>query len=179
MNYFTEEIIEQRLMMERTESHMTMEEVDKRRQELISEMAYVRNDFQQYVRYHFRHIISHLALIAYARLHNQGNSYIPHWKDELSICCSDVQNMDTKPKKGNRDMVYKALTEEWETKSELKTDIRKLESKYAQKFKEEGITATETDKTCINSYVADTIPYILHDMAYGNESTTEELLNRI
>ena len=172
--YFIDEIIEARLLSERKDNHLTEEEIDSRRKELLLEMAYDRQEFGQYLRYNFNTMAAHYMLVKYAK-NNEGFEYlIGHWADEICEHIIDVQEMETKPKANNRKMVEKALNEEWFGKMNLLDKPDSIVRKTKAKIRQENIDMSEDVALTYATNFINEMPKIISLMAYGNSQDAEE-----
>jgi hypothetical protein len=168
---FLNEIVEMRLLTERMEKQLSLVEVEERRKELLCEMAFNRQEFKDYLMHQSTTIISHFALIKYAKATSTHLELLEHLCDELKNYIVDFQEMDTKPKSGNRNMVYRALSERWITNMELTTHPQFVIRRFDTKFKEENIVLNQNEKDDLANAFISQIPTIIHEMAYGTEES--------
>lgn len=174
-----QEIIEIRLLSERMESKLTKEEVDKRRGDLLLEMAFYRDEFKNYLLNITTTIISHFALIVYSQISNTHTETLNHWKGELRDRIVEFQEMDTKPKSGNRKMVSKVLSDTWFVKLDLPNKPNIVARRFQTKFQEENIIIDNVMKERIARLFIENMSAIIEQMAYGTEQTAQEYVNNI
>lgn len=176
---FLNEIIEMRLLSERMDNRYSVCEIEQRRKELLCEMAFGRGEFKNYLMSQTTTIISHFALVKYAKSTNTHLELIQHWRDELKNYIVDFQEMDTKPKSGNRDMVSRALTECWNAKMEIANHPEYIIRRFKTKFEHEGINVDEGTKESLACMFIAEMPNIIHEMAYGTEESTLTYVNSL
>ena len=166
-------------LYEKTEHKLTLSEIDKRRDKHICEMAFSRNEFKIYLMTVTTTIISYFALIKYATLTNTHQQTVTHWKRELKDKIMNFQEIDTKPKHNDRDLVYQTLMKTWTSKMELDTHSEYIIRRFSSKFEEEGINIDEKMKqTLANSFVSQ-IPNIINEMAFGTKDSTNKYMDSI
>lgn len=175
---FIDEIVEMRLLSERMAHRLTESEAETRRKELLNEMAFYRKDFKYYLMSITTAFISHYALVKYITLTHNTNPSFEHWKTEVKNMIIDIQQMDTKPKSGNRSMVERALTEAWVDGMNLSGNRDDIKRRFRNKFKEEGIDEASVEDEIVEAFLKD-IPTIIHEMAYGTEETATAFVNKI
>ena len=143
----------------------------------LNEMAYERGEIVDEIRFKTTEIIRNFVLVVYARKHNLLT--IEHWRGELLTYITDIQDMDTKPKSGNRKMVREALQEQWVEKMELDTHPDKIIHKYIAKFKTENLHPTEEEHIELTKAFIDNMGRLMDEMAYGNSQTALQFVNSI
>ena len=131
---------------------------------LITEMAYHRKEFINEINNKTTEIIRNYALVFYANLH--GLQTIDQWSGELITYITDFQDMETKPKPGNRKMVKRAIQEVWIDKMELNTHPQAIIHKYIAKFKDEGIVATNEEHMAIVESFVNNLDMLSDEMAF-------------
>lgn len=144
---------------------------------LITEMAYHRKEFINEINNKTTEIIRNFALVYYGNRHELQT--VDHWRGELITLITDFQDMETKPKPGNRKMVMKAIQEVWITKMELNTHPLTIIHKYIAKFNDEGITPTKEEHAEIAQSFIDNMNGVMNEMAYGNYDSTLMFVNTI
>ncbi len=156
-----------------------MDNIDKIIKESIDnmllEMAYPRSEFISETKNKTNEIIRNYALIYYANKHNLPT--VNHWRDELITHITDIQDMDTKPKRGNRKMVLKAIQEVWITQMELNTHPLTIIHKYIAKFKQEGIILSDEEHMEIAQSFINHLDALANEMAYGNYNSALTFVN--
>lgn len=168
-----------RLLSERIEKKLSESDIDKRREELILEYAFFRDDFKHHLLYLTSTIIAHFALIVYSQMTNRHEETLNHWKGELRDRIVEFQEMDTKPKKGNRKMVEKVLLETWIDNLELPTHPNIISRRFKNKFEEEGIKLSNAEVEILTQAFITNIPNIISQMAYGDANSALEYVNNI
>ena len=87
--------------------------------------------------------------------------------------------MDTKPKKGNRKMVYKAIRQEWIDKVELNTNPQKVINKFRAKFNDEELIVSDDEKLQLAQSFIDNMDKLIYEMAYGDYDSAFAFANTI
>ena len=144
---------------------------------VLNEMAYHRNEFVAEIKSQTTEIIRNYALIFYAHKHNLQT--INHWRGELITLITNFQDMETKPKTGNRKMVKKVIQEEWVEKMELKNHPETIIHKYIAKFNDESITLTPQEHMEIAESFIGHMDELANEMAYGDYNSALKYVNSI
>ena len=174
---FLNEMVEMRLLSERMDNKYSLSEIEQRRKELLCEMAFSRGEFKDYLMSQTTTIISHFALIKEATITNTNAELVGHWRNELKNYIIDFQEMDTKPKSGKRNMVFRALTERWITDMELSTHPEYVIRRFITKFKEEHIVINDQMADLLAKEFITEMPNIIREMSYGTEESTTAYVN--
>jgi hypothetical protein len=85
--------------------------------------------------------------------------------------------METKPKRGNRKMVFKAIQEVWIDKMELSTHPLTIVHKYIAKFQQEGFVLSDDEHMEIAQSFIDNLDTLTKEMAYGNYKSSWNFVN--
>lgn len=153
------------------------EEVEKN---LIFEMTYDRKEFTDEMKSNkTQEIIRNYALVYYAKRHQQFQQLIKHWCGEFTTLITSIQDMETKPRKGNRDMVFKTIKQVWIEKMELDTHPKTIINKFIAKFKDENIECSNDELLEIAKSFIDNMELIMKEMAYGDYDSTLKFINSI
>ena len=139
--------------------------------------SYGREDFTSEAKNKVTEIIRNYALVVYARRHELMT--IKHWRGELVTLLTDFQDMETKPKKGNRKMVMRAIRQMWIDKMELDTHPQAIVNKFIAKFNDEGIIISKEESLEIAQAFINDIDRIIHEMSFGNYDSAYALSNAI
>lgn len=143
--------------------------------EPLLEMAYPRVEFISEVKNKTNEIIRNYALVYYANKHNIPT--INHWRGEFLTHITDIQDMETKPKRGNRKMVFKAIQEVWIDKMELSTHPLTIVHKYITKFQQEGFVLSDDEHMEIAQSFIDNLDTLIREMAYGDYNSSWNFVN--
>ena len=173
------EIVEMRLLTERMDKSLTEEEIAAKREELLCEMTFNRNEFKMYLMNKTTHIVGHISLVKFARRTGLYQETLNHWRSEIKSAICDFQAMDTKPKKGNREMVERVLKETWYRKMEIQNNPKDVIRRMRSKFDDDNIPLDDnTANTLCADFIAE-MPNIINEMAYGTEETTLKYLESL
>ena len=144
----------------------------------INEMAYERQDFLLYLRYHLTTIAAHYVLLKYASEHEGYEQPAPHWRGELETKIIDVQEMETKPDTNNRTMVKRALSQEWKN-SDCNNNPQKIIKKITPKLNEENVVIPKSDlMRYVESFIED-VPLMIELMSNCNNIPVKPFLDKI
>ena len=145
----------------------------------LYEMGYNQKNFKEDVNSNkTREIIRNYALVYYASKH-QLDYIINHWRGEFITLITDFQDMETKPKKGNRQMVYNVIYKVWIDQMELNKRPLTIIHKFIAKFKDENIFCSDDELMEIAESFISNIDTIMREMAFGDYETTYNFINSI
>lgn len=146
-------------------------------EKVLLEYAFHRKDFVNEIHNKTTEIIRNFALIVYASENNLPT--LNHWRGELLALINNFQDMETKPKRGNRDMVYKVIEQEWVTKLELPTHPLTIVHRFIGKFHDEGIMIGQNDMVKIAQTFINNMDELMNQMAHGTYDSSLAFVNSL
>lgn len=149
-------------------------------QDILLEMAFDRKEFKDEMKSNkTREIIRNYALVYYAHRHDNHSNLVNHWSGELLTLITDIQDMETRPKPKNRDMVFKAIQEVWIKKMELNKQPKTIIHKFIARFNDDGIKCSESEYMEIAESFIENIENLIKEMSYGTYESTKKFINSI
>ena len=174
---FLNEIVEARLLSERMYSKYSQAERERRRMELLGEMAFTGGEFKDYLMSRTTDIVTLFALIKEAATDGTDAALVGHWRGELKRHIMEFQQMDTKPRPGDRDMVSRTLRERWMDEMELGTHPEFVARRFRAGFSREGKAVSSAGRDLLARAFISEMPHLIREMSYGSESSTGEYVD--
>ena len=162
-----EKIAEMLSLNARMEKHMTQLESQEYVARLLTEMAYPRQEFKRKADELTTQITQNWCLINYAKLTNNRQEVVEHWKNELSAHITNVAKMKIK-KNNSFSMRVNALNEVWVDESEIGRDYETVNMTIFFKFREEQIPTDDEVYQQVISNLMNEVPILINIMAQGD-----------